>query len=225
MEIKATTICAVKRNGVTAMAGDGQVTMGQSIVMKGNAKKVKRIYDDKVVVGFAGSVSDAFTLSEKFEEMLQKYSGNLMRSAVELAESWRKGTMMRNLEAMLIVADKENLYLISGDGNVIEPEEGVCAIGSGGNYALSAARALIENTDMSAEDPKSYEDSGGHLRFHQPQHSGGNRINQGGYYGTDSQTDSSGTGQIHYRSRRSQKGCGDSVTQPLPQKNVAAGNA
>lgn len=152
MEIKATTICAVKRNGVTAMAGDGQVTMGQSIVMKGNAKKVKRIYDDKVVVGFAGSVSDAFTLSEKFEEMLQKYSGNLMRSAVELAESWRKGTMMRNLEAMLIVADKDNLYLISGDGNVIEPEEGVCAIGSGGNYALSAARALIENTDMSAEE-------------------------------------------------------------------------
>ena len=152
MEIKATTICAVKRNGVTAMAGDGQVTMGQSIVMKGNAKKVKRIYDDKVVVGFAGSVSDAFTLSEKFEEMLQKYSGNLMRSAVELAESWRKGTMMHNLEAMLIVADKDNLYLISGDGNVIEPEEGVCAIGSGGNYALSAARALIENTDMSAEE-------------------------------------------------------------------------
>ena len=152
MEIKATTICAVKRNGVTAMAGDGQVTMGQSIVMKGNAKKVKRIYDDKVVVGFAGSVSDAFTLSEKFEEMLQKYSGNLMRSAVELAESWRKGTMMRNLEAMLIVADKENLYLISGDGNVIEPEEGVCAIGSGGNYALAAARALIQNTDYSAEE-------------------------------------------------------------------------
>lgn len=151
MEIKATTICAVKRNGITAIAGDGQVTMGQSIVMKGNAKKVKRIYDDKVVVGFAGSVSDAFTLSEKFEEMLQKYSGNLMRSAVELAENWRKGTM-RNLEAMLIVADKDNLYVISGDGNVIDPEEGVCAIGSGGNYALSAARALLENTDMSAEE-------------------------------------------------------------------------
>ncbi len=151
MEMKATTICAVKRNGVTAVAGDGQVTMGQSIVMKGNAKKVKRIYDDKVVVGFAGSVSDAFTLSEKFEEMLQKYSGNLMRSAVELAESWRKGTL-RNLEAMLIVADKDNLYVISGDGNVIDPEEGVCAIGSGGNYALSAARALLENTDMGAEE-------------------------------------------------------------------------
>jgi ATP-dependent HslUV protease subunit HslV len=126
--------------------------MGQSVIMKGNAKKVKRIYDDKVVVGFAGSVSDAFTLSEKFEEMLQKYSGNLMRSAVELAECWRKGGVNRNLEAMLIVADKENLFVISGDGNVIEPESGVCAIGSGGNYALSAARALIENTDMTAEE-------------------------------------------------------------------------
>ncbi len=152
MDMKATTICAVKKDGVTAIAGDGQVTMGQSIVMKGNAKKVKRIYNDKVVVGFAGSVSDAFTLSEKFEEMLQKYSGNLMRSAVELAETWRNGTMLRNLEAMLIVADKENLYVISGDGNVIEPESGVCAIGSGGNYALSAARALLENTDMTASE-------------------------------------------------------------------------
>ncbi len=151
MEMRGTTICAVKRDGVTAVAGDGQVTMGQSIVMKGNAKKVKRIYDDKVVVGFAGSVSDAFTLSEKFEEMLQKYSGNLMRSAVELAECWRSGGVNRNLEAMLIVADKESLYVISGDGNVIEPEAGVCAIGSGGNYALSAARALLENTDMTAE--------------------------------------------------------------------------
>ncbi len=150
MEIKGTTICAVKRNGVTAIAGDGQVTMGQSIIMKGNAKKVKRIYNDKVIVGFAGSVSDAFTLSEKFEEMLQKYSGNLMRSAVELAELWRSGGAQRNLEAMLIVADKENVYVISGDGNVIEPESGVCAIGSGGNYALSAARALMDNTDMDA---------------------------------------------------------------------------
>lgn len=152
MDMKATTICAVKKDGVTAIAGDGQVTMGQSIIMKGNAKKVKRIYNDKVVVGFAGSVSDAFALSEKFEEMLQKYSGNLMRSAVELAEGWRNGTMLRNLEAMLIVADKDNLYVISGDGNVIEPESGVCAIGSGGNYALSAARALLENTDMTASE-------------------------------------------------------------------------
>jgi ATP-dependent HslUV protease subunit HslV len=152
MDIRGTTICAVKRNGITAIAGDGQVTMGQSIVMKGNAKKVKRIYDDKVIVGFAGSVSDAFTLTEKFEGMLQQYSGNLMRSAVELAETWRNGVMVRNLEAMLIVASKDNLYVISGDGNVIDPECGVCAIGSGGNYALSAARALLENTDMSAEE-------------------------------------------------------------------------
>lgn len=152
MDLLGTTICAVMRGGVTAIAGDGQVTMGQSIVMKGNAKKVKRIYDDKVVVGFAGTVSDAFTLSEKFESMLQKYSGNLMRSAVELAELWRQGGINRNLEAMLIVADKESLLVISGDGNVIEPECGVCAIGSGGNYALSAARALMENTDMSAEE-------------------------------------------------------------------------
>lgn len=152
MEMKGTTICAVKRNGVTAVAGDGQVTMGESVILKGNAKKVKRIYNDKVVVGFAGSVSDAFTLSEKFEEMLQKYSGNLMRSAVELAEEWRKGNMARNLEAMLIVADKESLFIVSGNGNVIDPEEGVCAIGSGGNYALAAGRALLENTDLSAED-------------------------------------------------------------------------
>lgn len=150
--LEGTTICAVRRNGITAIGGDGQVTMGQSVILKGNAKKVKRIYEDKVVVGFAGSVSDAFTLSEKFEEMLQKYSGNLMRSAVELAEEWRKGNMMRNLEAMLIVADKENLFIVGGDGNVVDPEQGVCAIGSGGNYALSAARALLENTELSAEE-------------------------------------------------------------------------
>ena len=151
MDMKGTTICAVKRNGITAIAGDGQVTMGNSIVMKGNARTVTRIYDDKVVIGFAGTVSDAFTMSEKFEGMLQKYSGNLMRSAVELAELWRTGSL-RNMEAMLIVADKDNLYVISGDGNVIEPEYGVCAIGSGGNYALSAARALMDNTDMGAEE-------------------------------------------------------------------------
>ncbi len=150
--LKGTTICAVKRNGITAVAGDGQVTMGQSIVLKGNAVKVKRIYNDKVIVGFAGSVSDAFTLSERFEEMLQKYSGNLMRSAVELAESWRNGSINRNLEAMLIIADKDNLLIVSGDGNVVDPEEGVCAIGSGGNYALAAARALIKNTDLSADE-------------------------------------------------------------------------
>ncbi|HHU42752.1 MAG: ATP-dependent protease subunit HslV [Bacillota bacterium] len=149
---KGTTICAVKKDGVTAIAGDGQVTMGQNTILKGNAVKVKRIYNDKVVVGFAGSVSDAFSLSERFEEMLQKYSGNLMRSAVELAEEWRKGHMLRNLEALLIVADKDNMFIVSGDGNVIDPEGGACAIGSGGNFALSAARALLENTDLSAEE-------------------------------------------------------------------------
>jgi len=149
--LEGTTICAVRRDGVTAIGGDGQVTMGQSVVLKSNAKKVKRIYNEKVVIGFAGSVSDAFTLCEKFEEMLQKYSGNLMRSAVELAEEWRKGNMMRNLEAMLIVADKENLFIVSGDGNVVDPEDGVCAIGSGGNYALAAARALKANTQMAAD--------------------------------------------------------------------------
>ena len=150
MEFKGTTICAVKRNGETAIAGDGQVTMSESVIFKGNAVKVKRIYDDKVVIGFAGSVADAFALSEKFEEMLQKYSGNLMRSAVELADLWRTQNAMRRLEAMMIVADKDTLLLVSGNGEVIEPESGICAIGSGGNYALAAARALVQNTDLDA---------------------------------------------------------------------------
>lgn len=152
IKLRGTTICAVKKNGVTAIAGDGQVTMGESVVMKGNAVKVRRIYDDKVILGFAGSVADAFTLSEKFEEMLQKYAGNLMRSAVELAQLWRTDKMMRRLEAMMIVADKTSLLVLSGQGDVIEPENGVCSIGSGGNYALSAARALVQNTDLSAKE-------------------------------------------------------------------------
>lgn len=152
MEFRGTTICAVKRGGVTAIAGDGQVTMGESVIMKGNAVKVKRIYNDKVVVGFAGSVSDAFALSEKFESMLQKYSGNLMRAAVELAELWRSDKGGRKLEALLIAADATSLFVISGTGEVIEPENGICAIGSGGNYALAAARALAANTEMSAKD-------------------------------------------------------------------------
>ncbi len=150
MEFRGTTICAVKRNGVTAIGGDGQVTFGESVIFKGNAIKVKRIYDDKVVVGFAGSVSDAFALSEKFEAMLQKFSGNLVRAAVELAETWRMDKA-RKLEAMLITADKDNLLIVSGTGEVIEPESGICAIGSGGNYALAAARALSESTDLDAE--------------------------------------------------------------------------
>ena len=152
MELRGTTICAVKKDGKTVIGGDGQVTMGQSVIFKGNATKVKRIYNEKVVVGFAGSVADAFNLCEKFEKMLQKYSGNLMRSAVEVAELWRNDKAVRQLDAMLIVADKETLLIVSGTGDVIEPENGICAIGSGGNFALSAARALAENTDLDAEE-------------------------------------------------------------------------
>ena len=152
MEFRGTTICSVRRDGKVAVAGDGQVTMGESVIMKGNAVKVKRIYNDKVIVGFAGSVSDAFALSEKFEAMLQKYSGNLMRSAVELAELWRSDKGGRRLEALLIVADANYTYVVSGTGEVIEPENGICAIGSGGNYALAAARALASATDLSAAE-------------------------------------------------------------------------
>ena len=150
--IKGTTICAVRKDGQCAIAGDGQVTMGQSTIMKMNAKKVRRIYDGQVVIGFAGSVADAFALSEKFEEKLKQFSGNLQRAAVELAQDWRMDKAMRRLEAMLICADKENLLLVSGTGEVIEPDDGILAIGSGGNYALSAARALIENTELCAKD-------------------------------------------------------------------------
>ncbi len=145
MDFKGTTIVAVKRNGKTVLAGDGQVTGGQSIVMKSNAIKVRRIYDGKVITGFAGSVADAFTLSERFEEMLNKYSGNLMRSAVELAMLWRGDKALRQLEAMMIVADSAEIYIVDGTGNVIE-------IGSGGNFALAAARALSANTKMSARE-------------------------------------------------------------------------
>ena len=152
MEFKGTTIVAVKKNGKTVIAGDGQVTGGQTFIMKGNAVKVRRIYDGKVITGFAGSVADAFTLSERFEEMLNKYSGNLMRSAVELAMLWRGDKALRQLEAMMIVADSDELYIVDGSGNVIEPENGVCAIGSGGNFALAAARALEANTKMSARE-------------------------------------------------------------------------
>ena len=152
MEFRGTTICAVRRDGKIAVAGDGQVTVGESVVFKSNARKVKRIYDDKVVIGFARSVADAFSLSEKFEGMLQKYSGNLMRSAVELAEMWRGDKYQRKLDAMMIVADKENLFIVSGNGDVIDPDGNACAIGSGGNYALAAARALLQETQLSAAE-------------------------------------------------------------------------
>lgn len=151
-EFRGTTICAVRRNGEIAIAGDGQVTMGENVIMKNGAKKVRRIYDGKVVIGFAGSVADAFALSEKFEGKLTQFSGNLPRAAVELAQDWRTNKEMRKLEALLLVADKENLMLVSGTGEVIEPDEGILAIGSGGNFALAAARALYDNTDLSAHD-------------------------------------------------------------------------
>lgn len=152
IEFEGTTIVAIKKDGKTAIAGDGQVTLGEKVIMKGNAVKVRRIFNDKVVIGFAGSVSDAFALSARFEELLQKFSGNLMRSAVELAIGFRDDKYARKLDALMIVADKEKLLLISGTGEVIEPEHGVCAIGSGGNYALAAGRALINNTTLSVRE-------------------------------------------------------------------------
>ena len=149
-QFRGTTIVAVKKNGKTVIAGDGQVTMGQQIVLKGNAHKVRRLYDGKVVVGFAGGTADAFAICEEFEKMLNKYSGSLMRSAVEYAKSTRGAH--RNAEAMMIVADKNTLLILTGVGDVIEPDDGICAIGSGGNYALSAAKALIRNTHMDARE-------------------------------------------------------------------------
>jgi ATP-dependent HslUV protease subunit HslV len=149
---RGTTICAVKKDGKIAVAGDGQVTMSNSIIFKNNARKVRRIYNNSVVIGFAGSVADAFSLSERFESMLNKFAGNLMRSAVELAQLWRDDKASRQLDAMMIVADKNQILILDGAGNVIEPQDGICAIGSGGNYALAAARALVQNTDFSAKD-------------------------------------------------------------------------
>jgi ATP-dependent HslUV protease subunit HslV len=152
MEFRGTTIVAVKKDGVCAVAGDGQVTVGQNTVMKATAKKVKRIYNEQVVIGFAGSVADAFTLSEKFEGKLQEFSGNLKRAAVELARDWRGDKVLRKLEALMIVADGEDMLVVSGGGEVINPDDNIAAIGSGGNYALAAARALKNNTDLSAQE-------------------------------------------------------------------------
>ena len=149
---RGTTICAVRRNGKIAVAGDGQVTMGEHTIFKTTARKVRRLYNDEVVVGFAGSVADAFTLCEKFEEKLQQCGGNLEKAAVALAQSWRGDQTMRQLESMMIAANRERLLILSGTGEVIDPDEGIAAIGSGGNYALAAARALMQNTEMSAEE-------------------------------------------------------------------------
>ena len=151
-QFKGTTICAVQKNHEIAIAGDGQVTMGEHTVFKTTARKVRRLYNGEVVAGFAGSVADAFTLCEKFEEKLQQCNGNLERAAISLAQKWRGDQMMRQLESMLIVANKEKLLVLSGTGEVIEPDEGIAAIGSGGNYALAAARALSQNTDLSAAE-------------------------------------------------------------------------
>ncbi|MBE5785661.1 MAG: ATP-dependent protease subunit HslV [Clostridiales bacterium] len=152
MELKGTTIVAIKKDGRCAVAGDGQVTMGEKTVMKAHARKVRRIYHNSVVVGFAGSVADAFSLSERFEARLEQYSGSLRRAAVSLAQDWRSDKAMRQLEAMLIAADKEELLIISGTGEVIDPDDGIAAIGSGGMYALAAAKALSENTSLSAPE-------------------------------------------------------------------------
>ena len=149
---RGTTICAVKRNGQIAIAGDGQVTMGEHTIFKTTARKVRRLYNGEVVVGFAGSVADAFTLCEKFEEKLQQCNGNLEKAAVALAQTWRGDQVMRQLESMMIAANSERLLILSGTGEVIEPDEGIAAIGSGGNYALAAARALIRNTDLGAAE-------------------------------------------------------------------------
>jgi ATP-dependent HslUV protease subunit HslV len=151
MKFMGTTICAVRRGDQVAIAGDGQVTMGESTVFKSTARKVRRIYNGQVVLGFAGSVADAFTLCERFEEKLTQCAGNLERAAVALAQEWRSD-QARKLESMMIVADKQSMLVLSGTGEVMDPDGGVAAIGSGGNYALAAARALVENTDLSAED-------------------------------------------------------------------------
>lgn len=152
MKIMGTTICAVKKDGKIAVAGDGQVTMGEHTIFKGTARKVRRIYNDSVVTGFAGSVADAFSLCERFEDKLSQCGGNLERAAVMLAQDWRGDKGLRQLEAMLIVANKEGMLIVSGTGEVIDPDDGVAAIGSGGNYALAAARALVQNTDLSAKE-------------------------------------------------------------------------
>lgn len=151
MQIHATTILCVRRGTQVAIAGDGQVSAGQTI-LKGNAVKVRKLLNGKVLTGFAGATADAFTLLEKLEEKLQAFGGNLTRAAVELAKDWRTDKMLRRLEAMLIAADQEKIFLLTGNGDVIEPEEGVVAIGSGGNYALASARALLKKTDLSAQE-------------------------------------------------------------------------
>ena len=150
-QYRGTTILSVRRNGRVAVGGDGQVSLGDT-VMKGNARKVRQLYKGKVIAGFAGGTADAFTLFERFEAQLEKYQGNLVKAAVELAKDWRTDRALRRLEALLAVANKDASLIITGNGDVVEPERGIIAIGSGGNFALAAARALLENTDLSARE-------------------------------------------------------------------------
>lgn len=151
MKTRSTTILAVRRNENVVLGGDGQVTMGNT-VMKSNTKKIRKIFNGKIITGFAGSTADAFTLLELFEKKVNEYSGDIKRSAVELAKEWRTNKMLKNLEALLLVADKKNILLVSGNGDVIEPEEDAIAIGSGGNYAYASALALLRNTKLSARE-------------------------------------------------------------------------
>lgn len=152
MEIRGTTILAVRDSKGTAVAGDGQVTFGQSMVMKHGARKVRRLYKDRVIAGFAGATADAFTLFERFEGKLEEFNGNLVRASVEMAKDWRRDKILRRLEAMMIVADAENVLVLSGNGDVIEPDDGITSIGSGSGFALSAARALSRETELGAAD-------------------------------------------------------------------------
>ena len=151
MKIRSTTILAVRRNGRVALGGDGQVTMGETVV-KSNAHKVRLLKGGRLLAGFAGAAADAFTLFEKFEEKLERYPGNLSRAVVELAKDWRSDRVLRRLEALLAVTDREQGFIISGTGDVIEPEDGILAIGSGGPFAMAAARALVKNTDLAPVD-------------------------------------------------------------------------
>lgn len=149
--IYATTICGIRHNGGVALAGDGQVTLGNT-VMKHSAKKIRRLYNDKIIAGFAGAAADAFTLFERFEEKLERYSGNLPKSAVELAKDWRSDRYLRRLEALLVVMNIDNTFVISGTGDIIEPDDGIASIGSGGPYALAAARAMVKYSKLSAKE-------------------------------------------------------------------------
>src|ERR671918_1648791 len=149
--VRSTTVLLVRRDGRVALAGDGQVTVGET-VMKASAKKVRRVYNDKILAGFAGASADAFSLLTRFEGKLEQYHGNLERAAIELSKEWRTDKVLRHLEALLVVADSKTSFLLSGNGDVIAPDDGVLAIGSGGSYALAAARALAKHTDLSARD-------------------------------------------------------------------------